>query len=85
MFPLIDRRMAEIIFRKTGLTIEQIRSMPIEEVHAAIEKKIGHKLTYGLEPGIRGRFILSEEIDNKVYVSKWKKVLSAFLQKRRAL
>ena len=75
MTDIIDQRMADLIHRSTGLTVEQIRNTPLEEVHAAIEKKIGHKLELGLEPGKyssgnmlidMGRTISSEEIQKEI-------------------
>ncbi|MDP3799974.1 MAG: hypothetical protein Q8Q90_00945 [bacterium] len=67
--------MAALIKKRTGLTVEEIRRMPLEEVHAAIEAKIGHKLSLELEPGCissgdvlidMGRVITSEEIERAV-------------------
>lgn len=67
--------MAEMIHEATGLTVEQIRTMPYEDVQAAIEQKIGHPLDYTLEPGTlssgnmlidMGRVITSREIQQRV-------------------
>lgn len=55
--------MANMIYRTTGLTPLQISNMPIEDAHAAIEKKIGHKLTVKREPN----GLMSQK--------KWEKIL----------
>lgn len=58
-----------------GLTVEEIRRMPLEEVHATIEAKIGHKLYLEFETGCissgdilidMGRVITSEEIEKAI-------------------
>lgn len=43
--------------KQTGLTVEQIVEMDIEDIDSAIEKKIGKKLGYTgqIDPRLRGR------------------------------
>lgn len=76
MSNIIDERMAILIKKKTGLTVEEIRRMPLEEVHMAIEAKIGHKLSLELESAgyvssgdvliDMGRVITHEEIEKAI-------------------
>jgi hypothetical protein len=63
----LDNRYIE---KYTGLTPQQISEMPIEDVHAAIGRKIGHKIKNA--PGTSrsrsmlqalGEVVTSEEID----------------------
>lgn len=61
------------IEKYTGLTPQQISEMPIEDVHAAIGRKIGHKLKNA--PGIScsrsmlqalGEVVTSKKIDTEL-------------------
>lgn len=44
---ILNKHTQEALFRKTGLTYEQMQNMDAEEIDAFIEKRIGSKLTYG--------------------------------------
>ncbi len=75
MAKVINEKMAELIHKTTGLTVEEIRTMNHEDVQTVIEEKIGHKRDYALEPGAlssgnilidMGRVITSEEIQRRV-------------------
>ncbi len=59
----ISPHRAKMIHQHTGLTVKQIRDMPIEEVQAAIEKKVGRRLRVRAEPRRR---ISEEEIDRRL-------------------
>ena len=48
----IDGRMADLIQRTVGLSVEEIRRADTEEIHRSIEAKIGRKLELGFEPGL---------------------------------
>ena len=42
----LNQKSRESIEKQTGLTVEQIMEMDIEDIDNAIEKKIGKKLSY---------------------------------------
>ena len=44
-------RTVAIIQRETGMSMDEIRQTPIEECDRRIEKRMGHRLTFGVEPG----------------------------------
>ncbi len=52
---VISKGMAKVIKSSTGMSVDKIRKKSVSEIHKAIEKKIGHKLQIGKEPGHRGR------------------------------
>lgn len=43
----LNKQTQASLFRKVGLTYEQIQRMDAEEVDAFIERRIGKKLTFG--------------------------------------
>jgi shikimate kinase len=47
----IDERMAALIQRSVGMSVEEIQHADTDEVHRSIEEKIGRKLQLGFEPG----------------------------------
>ena len=44
---ILNKLTQEALFRKIGLTYEQMQKMDAEEIDAFIEKRIGSKLKYG--------------------------------------
>lgn len=44
---ILNKLTQEALFRKIGLTYEQMQKMDAEEIDAFIEKRIGSKLEYG--------------------------------------
>ena len=59
--------MVALIERRTGMSIEQIRSKSIDEIHSAIENRIGHKLKLGFEPGRRPRGNVLLDMDRVIW------------------
>lgn len=49
---MVDERMAALIKRATGLSVDEIRLADTDDIHRSIEAKIGHKLKLGFEPGL---------------------------------
>ena len=64
--------MEEMILNVTGMSVGEIRLADHETVRLSIEKKIGHKLRFGYEPGLvprnvllaEGRIIWPEELES---------------------
>lgn len=52
-FCILNQKSRESIKKQTGLSVEQIISMDIEEVDKAIENKIGKKLVFPTHADIR--------------------------------
>lgn len=49
----LNQKSRESVEKQTGLSVEQIISMDVEEIDLAIEKKIGKKLRYSLQDDMR--------------------------------
>ena len=47
MLLALNKKTAEVIKNKTGISPEQIAKMDVDEIDQIIEKKIGKKLTHG--------------------------------------
>ncbi len=48
----LSSRMSATMKQKTGMTLEELRVAPVEDIDARIEAKLGHPLRSGREPGL---------------------------------
>lgn len=73
----LNQQTRNSLFKKVGLTYEQMQQMDAEEIDSFIEKRIGKKLAYGFSKGHivnRGSVYLS--LKRLLPISKVDKALS---------
>ena len=58
--------MQRMIEQYVGMSLDDIRSSGIEDIHASIERRIGKKLEIGKEPGILGRGSMYIQLDRTI-------------------
>lgn len=66
-----SKGMEEIIRDATGMSVDEMQKSDHETIQRSIEKKIGHKLKFGYEPGLvprnmllaAGRIVRPEELE----------------------